>query len=112
MKIQDIKPFLGSHLELIEALKPENQKIFPFYVFQNFEDYGKFHFKCEGCGEPLSECGNGYYTTAYIVFKSKCDLTLVCSKKCYGERIYDYHEQKYGYPEPIRVPPGTQLSLF
>ena len=97
----------GSSLWLEHVLNPEYQKLFPFHYFQNFKIRQGERPCCDYCGESFNNAGNGMYFTAYIVWESADDIRLCCSiRNCRKHKgiLYDFHEQKFGNPEPIVLP--------
>lgn len=115
--LKEIDQQICSRWDFDEAVKPENQKLFPFYVFTNFDASRNYPqnvyepLKCSYCNEPLSE-GYGYYT-AFIVFESKDDVRMCCSLRgCRPQpKPYDYHHQIHGYPNPIVLNDEFQDSI-
>lgn len=106
--------------EFDEAVKPENQKLFPFSIFSNFNANRNYPDKiyeplhCSYCKDPLlSSEGYGSYYTAYIVFESKDDVRVCCSlRQCRPQpKPYEYSEQIHGYPNPIILPDELQKSI-
>lgn len=113
-----IEQQICNSLEYYEAVKPKNQKLFPFFVFTNFNRSHNYPIVCERnlvcsyCKQELSSGYGGYYT-AYIVFESATDIRLCCNVyHCRpNPQPYTYHEQIYGYPNPIIFPKKYTNSL-
>lgn len=102
--------------EYDKACKPENQKLFPFFVFTNFNTNRNYPavyapLNCNYCGECLSDTKGGYYT-AHIVFESANDVRLCCdSRHCRKGKVYKYAEQIHGYSNPVGFPAKFNTSL-
>lgn len=129
---QHIINSLGSRWEFEEADNPENQKLFPFFIFNNFctrqkrerpndnddwiapddTDYIQLPvLRCDYCGFPVSEPnGPGYYT-GYIVWESAEVLKMACCKKYMPKGCIEYKYQVTGYREPIIFPDQFKESL-
>lgn len=114
--IKAIEDQVSRRSEFDEAVKPENQKLFPFFVFTNFDTNKNYPKVCEPlhcsyCNEPLKD-GYGYYT-AFIVFESKDDVRVCCSlRECRPQpKPYDYQQQIHGYPNPIVLIDEFQDSI-
>ncbi len=106
-----INPGYKQLREEFEWLKPENQRIFPFYHFTNFR-VQHMPYKCDGCREKFE--GNGEYDTAYFVMDGPKEVKIYCSlKHCAKrtERIYTYQEQIYGYVNPVELPKQFKDSI-
>jgi len=118
MEKEQIEQQICQSFEYDLAVKPENQKIYPFYVFTNFNTNRQYPV----CYEPLccSYCGislndsYGYYT-AYIIFENSTVIRICCNAyHCKGRgnsHIYDFAEQKYGFTTPITFSPKFNESL-
>lgn len=114
-----IEQQICNSLEYYEAVKPENQKLFPFYLHTNFNsnrDYPAVVYErnlvCSYCNQEI-ESGHGGYYTAHIVFETPTDIRLCCNVyHCRpNPKPYTYHEQSYGYPNPIIFPEKYTNSL-
>ena len=98
--------------EYEEARKPENQKLFPFYIFTNFhvksfdgETYPDLI--CDYCGENISEDNNGSYYTSYVVFESADVVKAICNVRHCEKKpknLMEYRDQIYGFREPVTLP--------
>lgn len=114
------------------AVKLENQKIFPFYVFTNFNtskivasmenewegcnyveiegiEKTAFHVRdsvlsCDYCREKQETNLAGYYTM-YIVFESPTDIRVCCNvHHCRkGNYCYTFNEQSYGFRNKVEI---------
>lgn len=95
-----------------EVTDKVNHKIYPFYYLRNFNTANSCQkglpkqepFICDYCSRQFTTNYAGYYS-AYIVWESALDLKICCNVyRCReGKRAYEYQEQLYGYPEPIKL---------
>lgn len=95
------------------AIKPENQKHFPFYCHTNFNtsqilEGGKIKkhnpFTCDYCGEVFDTNFAGYYC-AFFIWESAFDLRICCNvfhcRK--GKLPLTYSQQATGYSLPVEL---------
>lgn len=116
-QLQIEKLICGTELYQL-ASNPENQKLFPFYVYTNFNSAGSFGrwepnegiqekdvLHCAYCGEEIEPGNSAGYFCAYIIFEKPGVVKPCCSIHCrFKEKvIYDYGEQIYGNSDPIRL---------
>lgn len=92
-----------------DYMQPENRHFYPFYVFDNFEVKNDEPVYCDYCGCLLD--GNGLYATAYFVFESDNDIRVCCNiHKCHPAKVWDFHDQKHGQPEPLKLPEQSTIQ--
>jgi hypothetical protein len=114
-----IKALLGqiaeSNWEFIEACKPQNRKVFPFYCSLSLctHKYGKpvSHAKVNYDDYPEDTSDETCYW-GYAVWEDMRTVKFYHDfpKKNYP-RLYDYHEQSYGWKEQIRFDGKFEDSL-
>lgn len=113
---KEIEQQICSRWEYDEASKPQNQKLFPFSIHTNFSasrNYPQVYepLKCGYCGDAL--CNDYGYYTAYIIFNSATDVKTCCYScdRLKKPATYTFHEQKYGYEQPLKMPEMFAGSL-
>lgn len=92
-------------------------KLYPFYWFTNFcihKWIGKKLYEipeltCDYCGGEA--CGNGEYYTHYIVFESLQSAKIACHPDCLPKGCMEYHDQQWGYREPVVFPKAWEGLL-
>lgn len=82
--------------------QPENQKFFPFYVFESWEVSKNNPVHCDYCGEIIR--GNDNYSSNWFVFESSTVVKIACSRACMGDGVWEFHHQIHGQPKPLVLP--------
>lgn len=90
----------------------EKRKLFPFHWFTNFHNSQMIEgnlqmvipeLPCDYC-QNSDQSGNGSYYTAYLVMEKDDELKVACCRKCIPSTSIEWHDQQYGFREPLTFP--------